>query len=74
MGVGKGKLKWLMFTFLPCFSGPGVRAAAARGVSILHSGLKGVSPTSLTSPNTELRGGKGVGSSTVTTPGTFVFS
>ena len=74
MGVGKGKFKWLMSTSLPCFSGPGVRTAAATGVSILHSGLKGVFPTTLTSSNTELRGGKGVGSSTATTPGTFVFS
>ena len=74
MGVGKGKFKWLMSTFLPCFSGPGVRAATATGVSILHSGLKGVFPTILTSPNTGLRGEKGVGSSTVTTPGTFGFS
>ena len=60
-----------MFTSLPCFSSPGVRAAAARGVSILHSGLEGVFPTNLIPPNTELIGGRGIGSSTLTTPETF---
>ena len=56
---------------LPCFRSPEVRVVAAKGVPILHSDLDGVFPTSLISPNTELRGGKGVGSSTVTAPGTF---
>ena len=51
---------------LPLFSSPGVRAAAARGAPLLHSDLKGVSPTTLISPITELRRGKRVGSSTVT--------
>ena len=37
--------KWLMSSSLPCFSGPGVRAATARGVPILHAGLEGVFPT-----------------------------
>ena len=62
---------WLMSTSLPSLSGAGVRAATARGVPILHSGLEGIFPTDLIPPNTELRGGKGIGSSTVTTPGTF---
>ena len=60
-----------MSTSLPCFSGSGIRAAAARGVPILHAGLEGVFSTKCISSNTELRGGKGVGSSTVTTPGIF---
>ena len=60
-----------MSIFLPCFRGPGVREAAAREVPIIHSDLEGVFPTNLISLNTELRGGKGVGSSTVTTLGTF---
>ena len=44
-----------MSTSLTCFSSTGVRAAAARGVPILHSVLEGVSLTNLISPNTELR-------------------
>ena len=51
--------------------GRGVRAATARGVPILHSDLEGVFPTNSISPDTELRGGRGVGSSTVTVPETF---
>ena len=60
-----------MSTSLPCLSGAGVRATTARGVPILRSGLEGIFPADLVPPNAELRGGKGVGSSTVTTPGTF---
>ena len=60
-----------MSTCLPRFSSPGVRAAAARGVPILHSDLEEVFPTNLVFPNTELEGGKGVGSSIVTVPKTF---
>ena len=67
----KGICKWLMSISLPCFSSPGVRAATARGVSILQSDLEGIFPANLISPNTEPRGGKGVGSSTVTAPKTF---
>ena len=59
-----------MSTSLPCFSSPGVRAVAARGVPILLSVLEEGFPTNLVSPNTELRGGNGVGSSTVTAPET----
>ena len=66
-----------MSTSLSCFSGPWVGAAAARGAPILHAGLEGGFLTNGISPNTELRGGKGVGSSigsnAVTTPGTFEF-
>ena len=58
-------------TSLPCFSGPGVREAAARGVSTLHSDLEGLFSTNWIFSNTELRGGKEVCSSTVTAPGTF---
>ena len=60
-----------MSTSLPCFSSPGVRAVAARGVPILLSDLEEGFPTNLVSPNTELRGGKGFGSSTVTAPEAF---
>ena len=60
-----------MPTSLPCFRSPGFRAAAARGVQILHLDLKGGFPINLIAPNTELRGGKRIGSSTVTGPGTF---
>ena len=41
------------------------------GVLVLHSDLEGGFPTKVISPNTELREGKGVGSSTVTVPETF---
>ena len=60
-----------MPTSLPCFSSPGVGAATARGVPTLHLDLQGVFPTNLVSSSTELKGGKGVGSSTVTVPATF---
>ena len=60
-----------MSTSSPAFSGLGVRVAADSGVQILRSALEGVYPTNLISSNTERRGGKGVGSSTVTTPVTF---
>ena len=70
MGEGKGNVQVFNVYSLPCFSSPGVRAAAARGVPILNSGLEGIFPTNLISLNTELRGGKGIGSSTVTTPET----
>ena len=52
IGVGKGNVKMLMSTSLQCLSSLGVKAAAARGFSILHLDLKGVSPTNLMSPNT----------------------
>ena len=61
-----------MSTSLPCFSGPGIRAAAARGGGTNPTrGSRGGFAYELNFPNTELRGGKGVGSSTVTTPRTF---
>ena len=43
MGVGKGNVQVVnVSTSLPCFSGPGIRSAAARGLPILHAGLEGV--------------------------------
>ena len=63
--------KWSVSTFLPYCSGPGVRVAAARGLPILHSGVEEVFPTNLISLNIEMRGGRGVGSSILTTPETF---
>ena len=61
-----------MYIYFPCFSSLGVRA-----VSHCQGGTKptlrprGGFPTNLISPKTELRGGKGVGSSTVAAPETF---
>ena len=40
MGVGKGNVQVVNVDFLTMFQ-PGIRAAAARGVSILHAGLGG---------------------------------
>ena len=67
----RGAWKGFISTLLPCFSGPEVRAAAARGDPILYSDLEGVFPAKSISPNTDLRGEKGVGSGTVTIPDTF---
>ena len=36
MGMGKGNIQVINVYFLPCFSSPAVRAAAARGVLILQ--------------------------------------
>ena len=41
-----------MSTFLQCFSSLGVKAAAARGCSILHLDLEEVFPTNLMSTKT----------------------
>ena len=60
-----------MFTSLPCFSKPGARAAAAKGVPFLHSDIEGGFPTNLIFPNTELKEGNGVGPSIVKVPVTF---
>ena len=59
-----------MLISLTCFSSPGAREATAREAPILRSDLAGVFPTNLIFPNTELKGVKGVGSSTVTAPET----
>ena len=71
MSAGKGNIQVVSVYFLPCFRSPGVRAAATRAVLILQLDLEGVFSRKEISLSTKLRGGKGVGSKTVTAYETF---
>ena len=71
MGVGKQNVKVVSVYSLVVLQSPWSHGSCCQGVPALHSGLEGGFPTNLISPDTELREGKEVGSSTVTAPEAF---